>query len=188
MRIGKQPEVTPVTDLQEMLRLIYPDTLLSKDGQFGSQTQQAVKRFQKDYGFATTGTADLPTWEAIQREYERAKIKQGQAEPLLLVLQPNQVIRRGSNNTHLFLIQGILTGISRYYDQMPLVAFSGILDEPTAEAISWFQAKSGLPVTGEIDKITWRHLAKHYRTIVGDGSGSFPIRIAQRPSEDSERR
>ena len=188
MRIGKQPEFTPVTDLQEMLRMIYPDTFLSKDGQFGSETKKAVERFQKDYGFPITGEADLETWEAIQREYDSAKITQGPAEALLIILQPNQVLQKGSKNTHLFLIQGILTSLSRYYDQMPLVQFTGILDDSTAEAISWFQARSALPVTGELDKITWRHLAKHYRSVVGDGSGSFPIRIAQRSGEGDERR
>ncbi len=181
MRIGKQPEVTPITDLQEMLRTIYPDTFLSKDGIFGAETKQEVERFQSQYGLPTTGIADLATWEAIVREFELANVLLSEAEPLLIVLQPNQVLKRGSKNVHLYLLQGILTALSRYYDQMPIVDFSGVLDEPTADALSWFQRYSALPITGELDKQTWRHLAKHYRSVVGDGSGSFPIRIAQRP-------
>ena len=180
MRIGKQPEVTPITDLQEMLRAIYPDTKLSKDGTFGKETQQEVSRFQKDFGLTPTGIADLDTWDAIVREYERAQIFNGEAEPLLLVLQPQQVLRAGSKNTHLYVIQGVLAALARYYDQMPIVQSTGTLDAPTADAISWFQQRSALPITGELDKLTWRHLAKNYRSIVGDGSGSYPIRTAQR--------
>ena len=186
MRVGRQPEVTPITDLQEMLRMIYPDTQLSKDGQFGEETKREVARFQKDFALPITGVADIDTWDAIHREYERASIDQGQAEPLLIVLQPSQVLKLGSNNTHLYLIQGILTAISRYYDQMPVVNFTGVLDAPTETAIKWFQVRAGLPVTGEIDKHTWRHLAKHYRSIVGDGSGSYPVRIAQQPAPQNE--
>lgn len=186
MRIGRQPQVTPITDMQEMLRLIYPDTTLSKDGQFGSETKRVVERFQKEYSLPITGIADLNTWEAIVKAYEQADITQGQAEPLLIILQPNQVIRKNSDNVHLYLIQGVLTAISRYYDQMPVVQFTGILDESTADAIAWFQALSALPITGEIDKNTWRHLAKHYRSIVGDGTGTYPARIAQQPNESDD--
>lgn len=187
MRIGKQPEATPITDLQEMLRMIYPDDFLSKDGLFGSETKKSVERFQKEQGLPMSGVADLQTWEAIEREYQRANVLQGPAEPLFIILQPNQVIEKGSENTHLYLLQGVLTGISRYYEQMPIVRFTGILDEPTAEAISWLQDRAGLPATGELDKVTWRHLAKLYRLIVGDGSGQYPIRMAQNPKDDTPR-
>jgi hypothetical protein len=39
---------------------------------------------------------------------------------------------------------------------------TGSLDLSTAEAISAFQYLSGLPETGEVDKITWKHLALQY--------------------------
>ena len=178
MRIGKQPQYTPITDLQEMLRLIYPETQLSKDGFYGNETKSAVERFQAENALPVTGSADLETWEAIALAYEQANILQGQAEPLLIILQPNQVLRRNSDNVHLYLIQGVLTAISRYYDQMPVVEFTGILDAATADALSWFQERSDLPATGELDKNTWRHLVKHYRSVVGDGSGTSPARIA----------
>ena len=37
-----------------------------------------------------------------------------------------------------------------------------ILDELTAESLRNFQTLSGLPVTGELDKITWKYLALQY--------------------------
>lgn len=180
MRIGKQPKVTPITDLQEMLRMIYPKSPLSKDGLYGEKTKAAVEQFQKDYTLPITGSADQETYDAVVREYEKALILQDQAEPLRIILQPNQVIERNSENIHLYLLQGMLIAISRYYVEMPVARSTGILDEDTAKALSFFQSLSDLPVTGELDKNTWRHLSKHYRSVVGDGSGSYPARIAQK--------
>ncbi len=185
MRLGKQPDYTPITDLQEMLREIYPDTKLSKDGTFGEETQREVRRFQQDNNLTQSGTVDAETWEAIARAYENAVITNREAEPLLLLLQPGQVLGRGSKNTHLFVIQGILAALARYYDEMPQIASTGTLDAPTAEAIAWFQERADLPKTGEIDKPTWRHLAKNYRSVVGDGSGSYPVRQANHTNHSS---
>ena len=66
-----------------------------------------------------------------------------------------------------------------------LVSF--LLDEATAQAVLWFQDRAGLPQTGDIDKKTWAHLAHEYRQIVGDGTGTFPIRTAQDPQNDTPR-
>ena len=47
MRVAKQPDRTPVTDLQEMLRLIDPTSALGYDGIYGEATEKAVKQVQK---------------------------------------------------------------------------------------------------------------------------------------------
>lgn len=179
MSIGKQAENTPITDLQAMLRTIYPDSTLSDDGRFGEETAQAVRRFQRDHSLPVTGIADFETWEAIFREFSRVSVARGQAEPLFIVLQPNQILQLGTNNSHLYLIQGMLTAISKYYEQMPSVRFTGVLDAPTANVVRWLQERADLKVTGEVDKETWRQMAKLYRLTVGDGTGTFPVRISQ---------
>ena len=184
MRVAKQPENTPITDLQEMLRLIDPTLNLGYDGQYGTETAAAVEAFQKTKGLPPTGQTDQDTWDAIRREYRERKIFQGPAHPLLLVLQPNQVIEKGSENVHLYVMQGALTALGQFYEELPLFAITGILDEPTSRAVLWFQARAGLPETGEIDRKTWAHLAHEYRQVVGDGTGSFPVRIAQTPEEE----
>ena len=60
---------------------------------------------------------------------------------------------------------------------------SGTLDEDTALALLKFQRISGLEETGELDKNTWRHLAKQYRLMIGDGTGRFPLRRTQKVEE-----
>jgi hypothetical protein len=39
---------------------------------------------------------------------------------------------------------------------------NGRLDEATAASLEAFQELSGLPQTGELDKVTWKHLALQY--------------------------
>ena len=80
----------------------------------------------------------------------------------------------------------LLTALAQLYSDVPPFRITGILDEPTARALVWFQERAGLPQSGELDKLTWRHLAHEYRQTIGDGSGSFPIRIAQAPESPNE--
>lgn len=172
------PDAGSVSELQEMLRLIYYQSALSADGYFGEETLNAVKKFQKDFQMPVTGTADFETWDKTVTTAGREQIHKGCAEHLCIVLQPGQILSRGSHNVHLFLIQGILTAMAQYYDEMPSVHVNGILDEETQQALSWFQRLSGLPETGEVDKPTWKHLCTHYRLIAGDGSGTYPFHNA----------
>jgi len=188
MRVAKQPENTPITDLQEMLRLIDPTLSLGYDGKYGEETARAVEAYQKQNGLPQTGVTDQDTWDAIRRSYKDNQLFQGKAHPLFLVLQPNQVIEKGSDNVHLFVMQGALTALGQFYEDIPAFAITGILDEPTAQAVLWFQDRAGLPKTGNIDKKTWAHLAHEYRQVVGDGTGSFPIRTAQEPQNDTPRK
>ncbi len=187
MRVAKQPESTPITDLQEMLRLIDPTLSLGYDGLYGKETAAAVEAFQRSRGLPPTGQTDLETWQAVRSAYKEQQLLLGKAHPLYLVLQPNQVIEKGSDNIHLYVIQGALTALGQFYEDLPPFAITGTLDPPTAAAILWFQDKAGLPQTGDLDKKTWAHLAHEYRQVVGDGTGSFPIRTAQLPQNDTPR-
>ena len=45
---------------------------------------------------------------------------------------------------------------------IPLPSLTGILDEATADSLSAFQYLAALPVTGNLDKNTWKHLTIHY--------------------------
>ena len=164
----------PVRSLQTMLRVIgqgktgFPTVV--PDGIYGKNTESAVRQFQKDNRLPVTGVADNTTWDLLVIEYELALVDQHPAEPLRIVLQPGQVIRAGDWNYHLFLIQAILASLSRIHTDFPGVPVSGVLDPATAKSISHFQSVSGLPVTGEVDKRTWQHLANHYAHMAGDGT------------------
>ena len=156
----------PVRSLQTMLRVLAEDDRnlfsLIPDGIYGNQTRQAVTAFQRKYGIPATGVVNQETWDRITAEHSPALVRLGPAEPLRLILNPNQIIRRGEAHPYLFLVQGMLTTLAEIYGSILVPSMSGVLDMPTSESLASFQELSSLPQTGELDKITWKHLALQY--------------------------
>lgn len=156
----------PIRSLQTMLRVLSEDDRslpsVIPDGIFGSDTVRAVSAFQRRSGLSQTGVVDQETWDALIPAYETALISVTEAEPLWIVLDPGQVIRRGEKNPNIWLVQGILTVLGNAYTGIPMPGMSGELDLPTSESLAAFQRFSLLPDTGELDKKTWKHLALHY--------------------------
>ena len=156
----------PVRSLQTMLRVIAENDELQPgvipDGIFGPQTATAVSTFQRRNGLPITGTVDQTTWDQIVAVYEKALIAVGPVVPLEIILEPRQVIRQGEEDPNIYLIQAILIVLSQAYESITAPAVTGVLDIPTANALSQFQTLALLPATGELDRQTWRHLALHY--------------------------
>ena len=156
----------PVRSLQTMLRVLSEDDqnlpTIIPDGIYGSQTRQAVYAFQQKYGIPATGVANQDTWERIVAEHALALVRLGPAEPLHLILNPNQVIRRGEHHPYLYLVQSMLVALAEIYGSIVAPGITGVLDEATADALASFQYLSALSQTGELDKITWKHLALQY--------------------------
>ena len=162
----------PIRSLQQMLRVIgeNDDRLPSvvPDGIYGRDTVRAVTAFQRSAGLPATGITDQDTWDAIVVRYELAAVEQGEAEPLQIILDPGQVIRRGERNPNVYIAQAVLMVLSQRYAGITEPSMNGILDIPTANSLSSFQQMSLLPVTGELDKHTWKHLALHYPLAAND--------------------
>ena len=156
----------PIRSLQTMLRVIAEDDpthiRIVPDGIYGPETMSAVSLFQRKHGLQVTGITDQATWEAIVAAYEPALIRIDEAQPVDIILNPGQVIRRGERHPHVHLIQGMLAVLSDAYDSVSMPSFTGILDAPTSQSLGSFQHLSGLPMTGELDKYTWKHLALQY--------------------------
>lgn len=156
----------PIRSLQTMLRVIAENDpqhqRIIPDGIYGPETVTAVSTFQRLHGLPVTGVTDNRTWDTVTQIYEEALIEQDQAYPLWIVMNPGQVIRRGERHPNLYLVQAILTVLSENYDSIGRPESTGILDPATADALSAFQELSGLPMTGNLDKHTWKHLALQY--------------------------
>ena len=158
----------PIRSLQTMLRVLAERNgqyqTLIPDGIYGPATASAVANFQRKHGLSPTGVADQATWERIVAEHGLALIEIEEAEPLHILLNPGQVIRRGERHPNVWLLQAILAVLSSQYGSISPPSHNGILDEPTVESLSAFQALNQLPMTGQLDKRTWKHLARHYPT------------------------
>ena len=156
----------PVRSLQTMLRVIAESDDLQPsvipDGIYGPNTVTAVSTFQRRNGLPVTGIADQATWDQIVAVYAPALVAVGPVEPLEIILEPRQVIRQGESNPNIYLVQAILTVLSDTYSSITAPAVTGVLDIPTANALSEFQVLTLLPATGELDRQTWKNLALHY--------------------------
>lgn len=166
MRPNESFIAQPVRSLQTMLRVIaehderFPSVI--PDGYYGANTVSAVSAFQRRAGLPVTGVADQATWDAIVPVYQFALVEIDEAQPIEVIFDPNQIIRRGQSHPNVYLAQSMLTVLSEAYGSIPAPLINGILDIPTSTSLSAFQSMSLLPVTGELDRHTWRQLALHY--------------------------
>ena len=156
----------PVRSLQTMLRVLseHDDRYLPviPDGSYGPSTTGAVAAFQRQHGLPVTGVADQATWESIVSVYDPALIQVTEASPVEIILNPNETLRRGQRSPYLYVVQALLTVLAETYESISPPGFSGILDAQTSDSIASFQALSALPMTGQMDKITWKQLSLHF--------------------------
>lgn len=156
----------PIRSLQTMLRVLAENDprheTLVPDGIYGPATVSAVSRFQRLHGIPVTGVTDQATWEAVVAEYDPALINVAEAEALNIILNPRQVIRRGERHPHIYIVQGMLAVLADAYHSVGVPSHTGILDDATADSLASFQSLNALPMTGNLDKRTWKHLALQY--------------------------
>lgn len=156
----------PIRSLQTMLRVIAEDDgrlpTVVPDGIYGQQTMNAVSAFQRRYSLPVTGVTDNSTWDKIVEIYEPALVRVGKAEPIEIILGPGEVFRLGDSSPYLYLAQSMLTVLAGEYPSLDIPPHSGVVDPATAAALAAFQLLAGLPETGELDKVTWKHLSKQF--------------------------
>lgn len=166
MRPGESFVEQPVRSLQTMLRVLAEDDsrlpTVVPDGVYGPTTMNAVSVFQRNNGIPATGVTDQITWDLIVKKYEPALIRVGKAEPIEIILDPGQVFRYGDSSPYIYLLQSMLTQLSQDHPTISRPDHSGIMDASTTQSLSGFQRLNDLPVTGEFDKITWKHLVYQF--------------------------
>jgi len=166
MRPGESFVEQPIRSLQTMLRVLAEDDdrlqTVVPDGIYGPTTMNAVSTFQRQQGLPVTGIVDQQTWDSIVLNYEPALIRIGKAQPIEIVMDPGQVFRSGDSSPYIYLLQSMLTQLSKDHPTIMPPAHSGIMDDSTILSLTAFQLLSSLPVTGEFDKITWKHLVHQF--------------------------
>lgn len=156
----------PVRSLQSMLRVIaeYDDSYKSvvPDGIYGPDTMNAVSVIQRRNMLPVTGVVDQQTWEQIVSLYETAIIITGKAEPIEILIDPGQVFRAGSSGPYIYLLQSMLVQLSKDHPMINAPDHTGFMDDETISSIASFQKLAGLPITGELDKITWKNVVLQF--------------------------
>lgn len=156
----------PIRSLQTMLRVLAEDDprlpTVVPDGIYGPSTMQAVSAFQRQRGLPVTGIVDQTVWEEIVTAYEPALIRVDKAEPIEIIMNAGQVFVLGDASPYIYLLQSMLTQLSKDHTIIIAPNHNGVLDDSTAEALSAFQKLAGLPENGQLDKITWKHLVHQF--------------------------
>ncbi len=156
----------PVRSLQTMLRIIAEDDIslptVIPDGIYGPSTMSAVSAFQRKYGLPITGITDQLTWDSIVSVYDPAATRIQKAQPIEILLDAGEVLRLGESNPYVYLAQAMLIQLSENHAAITPPEVSGIIDTETSNALLQFQRLSGLDATGEMDRITWKHLVLQF--------------------------
>lgn len=152
--------------LQRMLRYLalaqkLDDLLVSVDGVYNEETQQAVRRFQQMGQIPVTGVVDQRTWDAIAAMYtDEVQLRR----PVNIRVIPNNrdhVTPVGERSDVVLILQVILGSLRRIYNYPP-VPLSGVYGSQTADAVREFQRIQGLDATGQADRTTWQRLAEEF--------------------------
>lgn len=164
----------PILSLQNMLRVVAmgnPNLVtLIPDGIYGPETTAAVSAFQRHYRLPVTGVMNNATWARLSEVFHHISVEQSPSEPILILLEPGQIIVAGEGNDHVYLIQSMLSVLSQDDKAFPTPPINGIMDSPTVGSVRYFQQLSALPETGNVDRATWQHLAKLYAATAKDGT------------------
>ena len=123
------------------------------DGVYGSETENAVRAFQREFGLPVTGAVDQATWDAVALTYLSlaADIAGGGADGTW----PGYAMTLGSAGKAVLALQQQMNRVASLYCAAWFVPESGIFDQATLDAVAQFQQGLGLPVTGLVDRPTW---------------------------------
>lgn len=156
----------PVRSLQTMLRVLAEDDnklpTVVPDGIYGPTTTTAVSSFQRQNGLPVTGITNQQTWDLIVDSYEAALVRIGKAQPIEIIIDPGKVFRAGDSSPYVYLLQSMLTQLSTDHPTINPPGHSGIMDRDTVRSLAAFQQLAGLTVTGDFDRITWKHLVLQF--------------------------
>lgn len=138
--------------------------LVPIDGIFDTQTRNALIEFQIRNNLAPTGIADRTTWDLLYSQY--LDILETTSLPEAIIPFPsyprNYVLKKGENSFLVAILQHMLNEIGIIYNVFDALEINGEYDEETENIIRDFQARNGIPVTGEVDRKTWGFIARIY--------------------------
>lgn len=164
----------------------YPSipTISNPDGNFGAETETAVRKFQQIFGLTADGIVGNATWYRVAYIYTSIKrLAELNSEGLTYSDIPqrfSRVLQPGDTGDEVRIIQYYLAVIGRYYDAVPVIAVDGVYGDETTAAVRAFQQTFGLTPDGIVGVNTWNDIYRAYRGIIAD-QNTDPSRAALYP-------
>ena len=159
------------------------------DGNFGVDTEEAVKAFQRIFRLTQDGVVGNATWYRITYLFNAVKrLSELDSEGIRLEELPKRyegVLSLGNTGDSVRVIQYFLDVISAYYNTVPPLTVNGTFDQETDRAVRAFQQTFGLAVDGIVGRQTWQKMEDVYESIrtstdlIDGGVVLFPGRVLQ---------
>ncbi len=201
LRLGSANDRVRVAQLRlNRISANYPSIpkIAQIDGIFGTDTENAVRRFQEIFSLTPDGVIGKSTWYTIQNVYIGVKrLNDLNSEGIRLEEVTNQypgALQEGSRGNAVLNLQYFIAYLAQYYETIPPVAIDGVFGSTTRSAVEAVQRTFGLPVDGVVGEVTWDQLLRAYRGIVDtipdeyvEGNvvpfGGVPLRIGSESDE-----
>lgn len=173
LRLGS--EENDVLFIQRRLNRIaqnYPSIprITNPIGIFNTQTDDAVREFQRIFELTPDGVVGRATWYKILRIYNAVKkLSDLQSEGVSLAEVTkyfDETLAVGSTGQGVRELQYLLNLVSEFVNTVPSVTIDGIFGENTAAAVRAYQSVAELPVTGVVEVDTWESLYRAYQGIL----------------------
>lgn len=139
------------------------------NGVFTSETEDAVKAFQRQFDLTPDGIVGRATWYKIIRIYTGVKrltdVNSEGISPEEVEILYNGQLETGDTGVAVRELQYLLAFISAFNSSVRPVAIDGIFGSITKAATEDFQYDYGLPVTGIVNEVTWNAIYNTYRNL-----------------------
>lgn len=172
LRVGSQGEaVRRIQNDLNRIRNNYPliPAISNPNGQFGSDTADAVRTFQRTFSLATDGIVGQATWNKIAFIFagvtRLAELDSEGIRGSIGDTPPTTVLSQGSRGEDVRLLQFILNALAPYYDEIPPVVQDGIFGPGLKNAVIAFQKAFELPQDGVVGSTTWNKLYTAYHAV-----------------------
>lgn len=140
------------------------------DGIFSTDTEAAVREFQRIFGLTQDGVIGRATWYYIRRIYNGVKrISELDSEGIAtdeVTKQYPGVLREGDTGLGVRNLQYFLNYLSGFYDSIPPLAVDGVFGPDTRAALIDAQNTFGLTADGVLGEVSWRAIYDAYLGIV----------------------
>ena len=149
----------PVSD-----SILTGESILASDGIFGTETEEALRRFQRSADLPVTGRVDLVTWNTLVREAQHCTDAHCPGNPVCAVADAAILSVPERDPGFVRILQTMLRTLSPLLPTEKEISCSGVYDSTTAEAFSAVQTLFGRRATGLPDLISWNDLVSLYNT------------------------